>query len=88
MAGKEVVDKYIEYLAVGVANVINIFQPDMVCIGGGVSHEGDNLIIPLKKKLNGEDYARHMANRADVKTAALGNDAGIIGAAYLCNLYK
>ncbi len=88
MAGKEVVDKYIEYLSVGVANVINIFQPDMVCIGGGVSHEGDNLIIPLKQKLNGEDYARHMSKRADVKTAALGNDAGIIGAAYLCNLYK
>ena len=60
----------------------------MVCIGGGVSHEGDNLIIPLKQKLNGEDYARHMSKRADVKTAALGNDAGIIGAAYLCNLYK
>ena len=86
IAGKMVVDKFIEYLSVGVANVINIFQPDVLCIGGGVSHEGDALIIPLKQLVNGEDYARNMSKRTIIKTATLGNDAGIIGAAYLCNL--
>lgn len=86
MAGKMVVDKFIEYLSVGVANVINTFQPDVLCIGGGVSHEGDTLIVPLKQLVEGEDYARNIKRRTVIKSATLGNDAGIIGAAYLCNL--
>lgn len=86
-AGKMVVDKFIEYLSVGVANVINTFQPDVLCIGGGVSHEGDTLITPLKQLTEGEDYARNMKKRTVIKAATLQNDAGIIGAAYLCNLF-
>ncbi len=51
IAGKRVVDKYIEYLGVGVSNFINIFQPDVLCIGGGICKEGDTLIKPLKNLL-------------------------------------
>ncbi len=87
-AGKAVVDKYIYYLAMGLGNVVNIFQPEVVCLGGGVSKEGDNLIIPLKEIVAGENYARNVAKKADIKTAILGNDAGIIGAAYICDLYR
>lgn len=87
-AGKAVVDKYIYYLAMGISNVINIFQPDLVCIGGGVSKEGDNIIVPLKKIVAGENYGRNVAFKTDIKSAALGNDAGIIGAAYICDLYR
>ncbi len=87
-AGKMVVDKYVYYISVGISNNINIFQPEIICIGGGVSKEGDNLVKPLNAIVNGEDYARHMSKRAVIKTAELGNDAGIIGAAYICNLYK
>ena len=87
-AGKAVVDKYIYYIAVGIANNINIFQPDVICIGGGISKEGDNLIIPIKEFVNGDNFARNIDKKAEIKTATLGNDAGIIGAAYLCNLYK
>ncbi|MBP3600614.1 MAG: ROK family protein [Clostridia bacterium] len=87
-AGKQVVDKYIYYIAVGIANNINIFQPEIICIGGGVSNEGDNLIKPIKKYVEGDNYARNVKNRAKIRTAELGNDAGIIGAAYICNLYK
>ncbi len=87
-AAEQVVDEYINYLAVGVANVINTFQPDVLCIGGGISYEGDTLILPLRKIVDGEDYARTMSKRTVIKTAELRNDAGIIGAAYLCNLYK
>ncbi len=83
--GTSVVDEYIKYLAVGTANIINIFQPDVFCIGGGVSHEGDRLIEPIVQFVKGEDYARNMPNRTVIKTAKLGNDAGIIGAAYLSN---
>lgn len=87
-AGKMVVDKYIHYVAVGIANMINIFQPDVICIGGGVSKEGETLTLPIRKYVDGENYARNMKNTTVIKTADLGNDAGIIGAAFLCDLYK
>lgn len=87
-AGKMVVDKYIYFISVGVANCINIFQPEILCIGGGVSKEGDNLTVPLRKYVEGDNYARHLEKKAVIKTAQLGNDAGIIGAAYLDGLYK
>ena len=87
-AGKMVVDKYIEYIAVGLSNMINIFQPEVICIGGGISREGDTLIVPLREIVAGENYGRNMKEKVVVKAADLGNDAGIIGAAYLCNLYK
>lgn len=87
-AGRLVVDRYIEYIAVGIVNNINIFQPEIICIGGGISKEGDALIKPIKKYLMGEDYARYSKRKAEVKTAVLGNDAGIIGAAYIYDLYK
>ena len=87
-AGKMVVKKYVEFVAVGISNIINIFQPDVLCIGGGISKEGDNLIKPIKAFLEGENYARNIPKNAEIKIAELGNDAGIIGAAYLCDLYK
>ena len=86
-AGKMVVDKYISYIAVGIANIINIFQPEALCIGGGISKEGKTLTDPITDFVNGEDYARSAKRRTVIKTATLGNDAGIIGAAYLSNLH-
>lgn len=67
---------------------MDIFQPDVICIGGGISKEGDYLIDPLNEYVEGENYARNMKFKTLIKTADLGNDAGVIGAAYLCNLYK
>lgn len=87
-AGKMVVDKYVQYIAVGVINCVNIFQPEVLCIGGGVSKEGETLINPIKDYLDGEDYARNIKKRVQIKTAALGNDAGLIGAAFLGELKK
>ena len=83
-AGKEVVDMYINYLACGLANMINIFQPEVLCIGGGVCGEGDYLLNPLKEliKANTYGYERQKRN-TELKIAELGNDAGIIGAASL-----
>ena len=86
--GTMVVDGYIRYVAVGIANVLDIFQPDMICIGGGISREGEYLTDPLNEYVDGENYARHINVKTVIKTADLGNDAGIIGAAYLCNLYE
>ena len=80
---KKVVDDYIYYVAVGVINIINTFQPEFVCIGGGISHEGDTLLNPLRKHVQDERYSIHSSNQCKVVAAELGNDAGIFGAALL-----
>lgn len=82
-AGKAVVDRYIDYLACGIVNVINIFQPEVLCIGGGISHEGDNLLIPLNKRVERDRYTDRAKSQTILRCAELGNDSGIIGAAFL-----
>lgn len=84
-AGKKVVDRYIKYLAAGITNVINIFQPDILCIGGGVCNEGDPLMLPMKELVKKEVYTRMLDCNTEITVAKLGNDAGIIGAAFLGN---
>ena len=84
-AAKAVVDKYIKYLAAGITNTINIFQPDVLCIGGGVCNEGDPLLVPMKEIVARENYTRNSPKNAEIVIAKLGNDAGIIGAAFLGN---
>ena len=80
---RAVVEEYTNYLGCGVASLINILQPEVVCIGGGVSNAGETLLAPVRAIVDREDYARSSLNRARVVRAQLGNDAGIIGAALL-----
>ena len=83
-AAAEVVDMYIGYLACGLVNVINIYQPEVLCISGGICNEGDTLMIPALKIINREQYTRTSGvAKTQIKISALGNDAGIIGAAVL-----
>lgn len=82
-AGKRVVDLYIKYLACGITNIVNIFQPDILCISGGISKEGETLIAPLRKLVEEERYSKNCAKQTEIVAATLGNDAGIIGAAML-----
>ena len=84
-AAKAVVDDYIKYLAAGITNTINTFQPDILCIGGGVCNEGDALLLPVKELVAKEVYTRNSKQNAQIVIAKLGNDAGIIGAAFLGN---
>lgn len=79
----KVVDQYIHYIATGVANLINIFQPNIIAIGGAISKEGDYLLTPLKKYVYEEAYTTNYTEKPEIKIATLGNDAGIIGAAML-----
>ena len=80
---KKVVDNYIYYVAVGVINIINTFQPEFVCIGGGISHEGETLLAPIRKYVENERYSVHSSIQCKIVAAELGNDAGIFGAALL-----
>lgn len=79
-AAKTVVDNYIRYVADGLVSILNIFQPERICVGGGISKEGDYLMNPLKELVYKDDFNRHMPKTA-IETASLFNDAGIIGAA-------
>lgn len=83
---ESVIEQYIEYLAVGLLNVINIFQPEIIVLGGGVSAQGDNLIVPLKERMAKEIYGGADNFKTKIEVATLGNDAGIIGAAMLYKL--
>ena len=81
--GQQVVDTYIRYIGCGLVNVINIFQPEVLCIGGGICNEGDTLLVPLERYIAAERYSRHSARQTRLCRAMLGNDAGVIGAASL-----
>ncbi|QUI25058.1 ROK family protein [Vallitalea pronyensis] len=85
---QEVISQYIKHLAVGLVNVINIFQPEVIVLGGGVSAQGDNLIQPLHKEIINEIYGGEKAFKTKIQVAELGNDAGIIGAAMLYKAYE
>ena len=80
---KSVVEEYISYLSCGLVNIINIFQPDVLCIGGGISNEGENLLGPVRSYVERERYTKHNDKQTVICKCTLGNDAGIIGAAYL-----
>lgn len=82
-AGTQVVDQYIRYLACGLTNMINIFQPEVLCIGGGISREGETLLAPVRELIKKEQFAQFTTSKTRICAATLGNDAGIIGAAYL-----
>jgi len=81
-AAIEVVDQYIFYVAEGVVNLVNIFQPEVVMLGGGISAQGERLLRPIRQHLMRYVYCKEV-NGPKLACASLGNDAGIIGAAFL-----
>lgn len=82
-AAKAVVDRYVRYVATGIINIVNVFQPAMICVGGGVGNEGENLLTPLRKHVDRERYSIYAKTQTRLIVAELGNDAGIFGAALL-----
>lgn len=82
--GQQVCDEYVDYLACGVVNVVNIFQPDTLAIGGGVSNEAEEqLLLPVQRRVARESIPCGRDRRTRIVKAELGNRAGIIGAALL-----
>ena len=79
----QTVERYLYYLSVGITDIINIFQPEILCIGGGVSRAGNQLLDPLKRMVDQQIYTRDSQVKTEIVTATLANDAGIIGAAML-----
>ncbi len=71
---KDVFDKYIKYLAVGIQSVVNVFGPDVIVLAGGITQQGDKLIAPLRAKLPSD---------IRIEISKLQSDAGALGAAVL-----
>ncbi len=78
-----VLDRYTDYLAEGISNLINIFQPTVLCIGGGVSRAGEALLQPVREKTQKRICTRNASRRTQIVLAKLDNDAGVLGAALL-----
>ena len=81
-AGQGVVDRYLRYVAVGIMNIVTIFQPEKVLVGGGISNEGEYILEPIRDYIRQYDYCK-TEQHTKIEKAALGNDAGIIGGAFL-----
>lgn len=82
-AALTVLEKYRRELAIGLISLVNVLQPEVICLGGGVSHAEDDLLLtPLREEVKKGSYDKTMPTR--LVRAALGNDAGVVGAALLC----
>ena len=80
---RQVVKQYLNYLADGITNMVNIFRPDKVLLSGGVCNQGENLTIPLQKLVKERCFAGDKSYIPEIAIATLGNSAGILGAAAL-----
>jgi len=81
-----VVERYVRSLAAGIVNIINMLEPELICVGGGISNEWDSFADKLQSIIDREKYTRfspQSASHTRIVRAELGNDAGIIGAAAL-----
>ncbi len=83
LIGKKVLKKYLNYVAQGMLAFANIFFPEVIIVGGGISNEGDRIIKPLQRYISRNIYGGSYSPKSKVVAATLKNDAGIIGAAAL-----
>lgn len=80
---KIVIDNYLEDLIIGISNIIDIFEPEAICLGGGFVYFEEILYEGLVEKYYAKRYVFNKQNLPDIKLATLGNDAGMIGAGVL-----
>ena len=77
-----VIDEFIEYLSIGISNLINIFEPEIIGIGGSFVYFSDILLDRLKENILNKSYLFNDRENLNIMPAVLGNDAGIIGSVY------
>lgn len=80
---KELIDKYMRYLAAGISTFITIFRPEVIILGGGIANAGNQLLEPLNDYIYTSTFAADEIGVPKAILASLGTDAGIIGAALL-----
>ena len=77
---KEMIKEYIEYLSIGISNIINIFEPETICLGGSFAEYENIFYNPLKQAILQGNLLFNPRHDIIIKLAKLKNDAGIIGA--------
>ena len=75
--------QYAVYVGVGLVNYINIIFPEVVLLGGGIASAGEALLEPVRAYVKAHAYVGDAASLPKIRAAALGSDAGVIGAAAL-----
>lgn len=80
---KEVCDTYIEYVAEGLIDIVNVFRPEILIVGGGICNEGETLLAPIRAYIRKYAYGGDLNPEQRIEVAKLGNNAGIIGAALI-----
>ena len=79
----ELTDTYIRRLGIGIVNIVNIFRPQLVLLGGPVSVPGRMMLEPLRRMLERDCFGGQKGEIPELELAALGDDAGTLGAASL-----
>lgn len=80
---QQVVQGYIGKLGTGIVNIVNIFRPQLVILGGGISAQEEELLAPLREMMKKGCFGGEKGELPEIEAAALGNEAGMIGAASL-----
>ena len=83
MTANIILEKYCDYLASGIASFISIFRPEVVILGGGISEAKNQLLDILEPKVFEQTFAAEEIGIPKIICGSLGNDAGLIGAAFL-----
>lgn len=83
IAANAVIEQYCEYLAVGAANVANVFGPEIILFGGGISKQGERILDPVRQYLMKHCFDTRPEVIPRLAIASMGNTAGIVGAAAL-----
>lgn len=84
-AAKRVLERYLQGLSLGLISLCNILNPQVICLGGGISSAEDALLLdPLRQLVYAGCFDKR--NLPRLTRAALGNDAGVVGAAMLCHM--
>ena len=76
----QLLNDYIEDMAIGISNIINIFEPEAICIGGSMSHYESLIFDKLQDRIYNGKYLFNKVNPPKILAAKIGNDAGILGA--------
>ena len=80
-AAKEVIERYMSDLADGIVDAVNIFRPEMILLGGGISKQNTYLTDPLHEQVAKQVFGGETSYLPEIRCAMLENDAGMIGAA-------
>ena len=82
-AAQAVIDRYCEYVAAGLTDLVNGLAPEMILLGGGISRQGEGLLSPIREYVATHCFGQRQGAIPVIAQAKLGNEAGIIGAAAL-----